>query len=241
MSILQIRNYDDTNKLIAQLTSSWQFLRYPLACAIAVGRNVEYLVNGRFKAAQYKTILPNYKLNNDFTLTDPIKHAKAMSFLDFFQGRITNLYTAIALPVTRDLDARKFKQYILDSQDFVSENGTYKLHKTLFNCNVDICVRGQDVYVDNVLFENCSTEKQQETLNIIYILQQPLQHLINHYLPTYGYNMLRLHNINMSSPVMSLVLDCGNNIRKQTESFGFPEIFDFKNSIVPLSDRKSVV
>lgn len=211
----------DDNKIISYLSNVPNILKKPLSYGTILSITSFFT---KIPESLLKYLPQTSYFSNDYTLTDQFKHSKLIPLYSIIDGRYKNLYTSIAIPFEKK-HLKDFKKFILDSQDLTCVDGVFTYPKKIFNEDIDIRILNQNnIYINNILYENCSDEQRKEALDMVYVCQR-VQHTQVHYFGTFGYNLLMSSNINNHSPLLKLILSYGKDIRNLTEGFTFPGLF----------------
>lgn len=209
------------DKILSIISNLPNSIKKPACYAMVLARITSFF-NKSEESLKY---LPETSyFTNDYNTPNTYKHSKSMSISSIIYGRYSNLYTATAIPFQKT-DKKDFKKYIFDSRDLTFKNGMFTYPKIIYNNDINIRISNQnDVFINNTLYENCSDEQRKEALDMIYICQS-VQHAQTHYFGTYGYNLLMSSKVDTSSPLLSLIMSYGKDLRDESEGFAFPALF----------------
>lgn len=188
--------------------------------------------------------IPSIGFRDDYTsIVDEnakIPFSKKISVLSFLRGQYINLYSTIAYPVYRNVSNSNYKKYIINSQDIISKDGKFLIKEILNIDDISVSVIDhQHVYINDIIFEECSFETIKEAMDIIITLQQIIQHGGLHILSSCGYDLMKRTNISSESLIIQTILEYGKDIRDVTEGFALRRTFSFnETAFINLSNEK---
>jgi hypothetical protein len=237
MTLIRPKDYSTPNTLIDLLSLKQipNLIKKGIAGVLGSYRTLTSLYSSK-DIEQLIGIIPSIGLKNDYTSIvnengAKIPFSKKISVLSFLRGQYINLYSTIAYPVYRDVSTSNYKKYIINSQDVISKDGKF-LIKEILNIH-DISVSVVDhhhVYINEIIFEECSFQTIKEAMDIIVTLQQIIQHGGLHILSSCGYDLMKRNNISSDSLIIQTILEYGKDIRDVTEGFALRRTFSFNET-----------
>lgn len=239
MSLIRPKDYSTPNTIIDFLSLKQipNIIKKGIAGVLGSYRTLTSLYSSQ-DIEQLIGIIPSIGLKDDYTSIvnenkngPKIPFSKKISVLSFLRGQYINLYSTIAYPVYRDVSNSNYKKYIINSQDVISKDGKFLIKEILNIHDISVSVVDhQHVYINEIIFEECSFETIKEAMDTIFTLQQIIQHGGLHILSSCGYDLMKKNNISSDSLIIQTILEYGKDIRDVTEGFALRRTFSFNET-----------
>ena len=154
-------------------------------------------------------------------------HSSKIDLYRFYKGILSNYKNSFGkYDIIIPQKDENFRKYLLYTSDFCLNKKNILRNNELINTNKKVKIIKNKVYIDGTLYDNnaCKSLKLDYTfVNSIFKLQQNYQHLGIHLICTYGYNLLKSHDINniiQNNDIINSIFEYGDGIRDVTEGFG---------------------